>query len=441
MLMTLLKAHWLHRSAGLALAATCATAPAHADEVKRVPPAPASITLPDLSAIGQPHSVVVRNGVLYVGARTGLAAVDRSGQLLWTVKLAPMNTRQVEADAEHVAWSGAEVLGLVDGGGVTAALMWNDPSRKIEVTRAAAGLVTVQGTPVWEVPFEEPSALSVPTLAPQAVMVVGAKNARLLKRSDGSSLQDIVMWTNWLGISGNHVTRVAVTPAVWHGDLFVAGHQNWFKKVDAQGEEQLSARNNFGVTGGPVVCKGQVYVGQSAYPMGNIFTGKKAHLAQIGAKGETIWRANLDDELGGVASLACNDELVFAATNSIVIAVTPAGKEVWEAHSERGVGQLFPGTHRGVVRVRDIFNNAGPAVARAATAGRQMLVAGPWLYITTRAKPEASHPEDLITLLDAKTGAFVEAIDIKSTVIDMVPFGPDLAVVTGKGLQLVALKP
>lgn len=426
---------------GSLLAAACVLAPAHAAEVKRVPPSPASMALPDLSAIGQPHSVVVRNGVLYVGAREGLAAVDRGGQVLWTLKLPPMSTRQVEADAEHVAWSGAEVLGLVDGTGVTAALMWNDPSRKIEVARAAAGLVTLQGTPVWSVPIEEPSALSVPTLSPQAVMVVGAKNARLLKRSDGSTLQDVVMWTNWLGISGNHVTRVAVTPAVWQGEQFVVGHQNWFKKVDNKGEEQLSARNNFGVTGGPIVCKDQVYVGQAAYPIGNIFTGKKAHLAQIGAKGETTWRANLDDELGGVASLACGDELIYAATNSIVIAVSPAGKEVWEAHSERGVGQLFPGTHRGVVRVRDFFNNAGPAVARAATAGRQMLLAGPWLYITTRAKPDASHPEDLITLLDAKTGAFAEAIEIKSSVIDMVPFGPDLVVVTGKGLQLMALKP
>lgn len=425
----------------LALCAACSATPAQADEPKRVAPAKPSITLPDLSAIGQPHSVAVRNDTLYVGAQAGLAAVDRSGKLLWTVKLPPMNTRQVDADSEHVAWSGAEVVGLVDGSGVTAALMWNDPSRKIEVARAAAGLVTVQGAPVWDVPFEEPSALSAPTLGPQAVMVVGAKNARLLKRSDGSTIQDIVMWTNWLGISANHVTRVAVTPAVWQGGQFVTGHQNWFKKVDAQGEEQLSARNNFGVTGGPVICKDQVYVGQSAYPMGNIFTGKKAHLAQLGPKGETTWRANLDDELGGVASLACGNELVYAATNSIVIAVNPAGKEVWEAHSERGVGQLFPGTHRGVVRVRDIFNNPGPAVARAATAGRQMLVVGPWLYITTRAKPEPSHTEDRITLLDAKTGALVEAIEINSTVIDMAAFGPDLAVVTGKGLQLMALKP
>lgn len=414
---------------------------AAAQEVKRVPPEAASITLPDLSVIGQPHGLAVHGDVLYVGASTGVAAVDAAGKLLWTSKLPPLNTRHVDADAEHVAWSGAEVVGITDGTGATAALMWGNPSRAIEVARAEAGLLTAQGQPVWSVKFDEPSALSRPALGRQAVVVLGAKSARLLKRGDGGTVgDDVVMWTNWLGISGNHVTRVAVTPAVWLGDEWIAGHQNWYKRVDAKGEEIVSARVNPGVTAGPMACKDAVYIGEAGYPQGTIFTGKKTRVSQIDAKGNAVWRANLDDELGGVASLACGDDAVYAATNSIVIAVSPAGQQRWEAKSERDVGQLFPGTHRGVVRVRDVLNKPGPAVARAATAGRQMVLAGPYLYITTRVRPDIQATEDLITLLDAQTGAFVEAVEVKSTVIDMIPFGPNLAVVTGHGLKLMALK-
>ena len=424
---------------GLLIAGLVGAVPAFAQDVKRMPPMAASLEAPDLAEIGRAHSLAVRNDTLYVGASGGLAAIDATGKLKWTLKLPAVSSRHVEADADHVAYTSYDVVGLVAGGGAAAVLTWGDNSRKLEISSADAGLVTLQGEPVWSVKFEEPSALSVPTLGKTAVAVVGAKSMRVLDRAKGTKSADVGMFTNWLGVADSNVTRVAATPALLIGDEFVAAHQSWFKKVDAKGEEVLSVRAKVQHTAGPMSCKGALLIGESAYPQGNIFTGKKARFWAIGPKGEEVWKATIDDEAGGVGSLACNDELIFAASNAIVVAVDGAGKQVWEATNDRS-GRLFPGTYRGVVRVRDIFNNAGPAVARSVTAGRQMLVAGPYLYITTRSAPDVKATEDVITVLDAKSGAFVAAYEVKTSVIDMAVFGKDLVLATGDGLKLIGLK-
>lgn len=424
----------------LVMAGLLGAGPARADDVKRIAPLAASMPAPDLAEIGRAHSLAVRNDTLYVGATGGLAAIDAGGKLLWTLKLPTVSSRHVEADAENVAYTSYDVVGLVAGGGAAAVLTWGDNARKLEIASADAGLVTLKGEPVWSTKFEEPSALSVPTLGKTGVMVVGAKSMRLLDRAKGGKIADVGMFTNWLGVADSNVTRVAVTPAILVGDDFVASHQSWFKRVDANGGETFAARPKVQHASGPMLCKDRLVLGEMAYPQGNIFTGKKARFWAVGPKGEEIWKATIDDEVGGVGSLACNDELIFAAANALVVAVDAAGKQVWEATNDRS-GRLFPGTYRGVIRVRDIFNNAGPAVMRSVTAGRQMLVAGPYLYLTTRIAPDVKATEDLITVLDAKTGAFVEAYEVKTSVIDMAVFGKDLVLATGDGLKLIGLKP
>lgn len=433
----------LPRTAAAALLTVWIGSAAQAQDIKRAPPVPAAVTVPDLSAIGLPHGLVVRNDTLYVGASEGLAAIDATGKLLWTLKLPAASVRHVDADAEHVAHSSADVAGLTAGSGATAALMWGDPSRKVEVSRADVGLATVKGEPVWSLKVDEPSVLSKPALGKTTLVVVGDKTARLLERKDGKLVADVSMFTNWLGISGNHATRVAVTPALWVDDTFFAAHQNWFKKVDAKGEELVATKrvrssDNAGLTAGPVRCKDLLVIGEAAYPIGNIFTGKKARVNAVNLKGEPVWSATMDDEVGGVGSVACNDQMVVAAVNALVVAFDYSGKLLWEASNNRA-GRLFPGTHRGVVRVRDVFGNAGPSVARSVVAGQQMLLEGPFLYITTRAKPDLSNTEDLVTVIEAKTGNFVEALEFGVPIIDMVVFGPQLAVSTAQGLKLVAL--
>ena len=77
---------------------------------------------------------------------------------------------------------------------------------------------------------------------------------------------------------------------------------------------------------------------------------------------------------------------------------------------------------------------------RSVTAGQQMLVAGPHLYITTRAAPDTKSTEDVISVLDTKTGALVAAYEVKTSVIDMAVFGKDLVLATGDGLKLIARK-
>jgi len=425
---------------GLLAAGLIGAGPAIAQDGKRIAPPPASVEAPDLSEVGRAHSLAVRKDILYVGATGGLAAIDATGKLLWTVKLPGVSSRHVDADDGSVAYTSYDIVGLVAGGGAAAVLTWGDPARKLEVASADAGLVSLKGEPVWNVRFEEPSALSVPTLGKTAITVGAARSTRVLDRASGAKIADVKMFTNWLGVADGNATRIAATPALLVGDEFATVHQNWFKKINARGDETFSSSVKTQHTAGPLACNGSIVVGEGAYPMGNVFTGKKARFWAVDASGKQVWNNTMDDEVGGVGSLACNDQLIFAATNVIVVAVDPAGKKVWEASNDRA-GRLFPGTYRGVLRVRDIFNNAGPAVARSVTAGRQMVVAGPYLYITTRATPDVKATEDVITVLDAGTGAFVEAYEVRTSVIDMTVFGKDLVLATGDGLKLVGLKP
>jgi len=46
--------------------------------------------------------------------------------------------------------------------------------------------------------------------------------------------------------------------------------------------------------------------------------------------------------VSGVADLACNDDLIFAAANAHISAFTPAGKNVWQANSKGGSLFLAP---------------------------------------------------------------------------------------------------
>ena len=419
----------------LILLATAAGAPAQ--DVKRVPPGPANLTAVQPQGIGRPHSLRVYDGKLYVGATKGVAAIDEKGELLWTQELPEADGRALDVDGEQVAFSSFLISGVERGSGLTGALMWGAPSQKLVVESAAVGLLArADGKSLWSTALKEATSLSPPALGKTAVAVQGSKSVFLFDRKSGAPIQEVSMFTNWLGISEAYNSRMQVMRPHWVADGVFAAHQTWMKKVSATGEEVVATKSlgkNFKfLTSGPLPCKDRVILSEAAYPEGNIISGKKARVYAANAKGEGVWHTETNDEVMGTGDLACNDDTIFAVGNAEVTALDYDGQVLWRYTSKGGT--LIPGTFRGILRAGTL------PIAHQITAGRQVVAAGPYLYVTSRSERNWKGKLDVITVFDAKSGEILEQIDTATMIVDMAVFGKDLALTTSEGLKFIALK-
>lgn len=422
----------------MAVLTAFAIRPAAAADIKRVDLAPAPIAVPDLTAIGRPQTLRVHEGKLYVAGTAGVAALDAGGQLLWTVSLPEADARSLDVDANGVAFTSFSIVGYERGKGAAGALAWGEPSVKLNTADARVGLLTSDGKLLWNIAVAEVSALSPPALAKDRVAVLGSRSLYLYQRADGAQVGAAVgMFTNYLGITANSNTRMPVTQPLWQGDNVFAGHQSWFKKVSAEGKE-LAATKELGknftfLLSGPVQCKELIVLAEASYPEGNIFTGKKARVYASNGDLKPIWYAQTEDDETGVADVVCDDETIYAVSNAMISALSYDGKTQWQYTSKGGI--LVPGTHRGMVHAGSL------PIAHQLVAGRQVVAAGPYLYVTSRLERNWKGKQDVITVFDTKKGSIIEQIDPKSIVVDMAVFGSNLALVTGDGLKLATLKP
>jgi hypothetical protein len=227
-----------------------------------------------------------------------------------------------------------------------------------------------------------------------------------------------------------------VTRPLWVDDGVITGHQSWMKKVSAQGEELMGAKSlgkNFTrLTSGPIPCRDRLILSEAAYPEGNIISGKKAKVYASSPKAESLWVSETDDDVAGTGDVACNDDTVFAVGNALISAFSYDGKVLWRYNSKGGI--LIPGTHRGILRVGSL------PIAHQIIAGRQVVAAGSYLYVTSRSERTWKGKLDVIMGFDAKTGELLEQIDTATMIVDMAVFGSDLALTTTEGLKFIALK-
>ncbi|MFO1298614.1 MAG: hypothetical protein U1F25_20490 [Rubrivivax sp.] len=289
---------------------------------------------------------------------------------------------------------------------------------------------------MWQVKLAEATGLSPPALGGKALAVQGAKNLLLYERATGKPITEILTFTNWLGLSDAWNSRLPVMRPLWVDGGVITAHQSWMKKVNEQGEELVATKSlgkNFTMlTTGPLLCKDKVILSEAAYPEGNIFSGKKARVYAASVKGEKVWYEETPDDVAGTSDLTCNEDTIFAVSNAMVTAFSYAGKEQWRYVSKGGV--LIPGTHRGLLKAGTL------PIAHQITAGRQAVVAGPYLYVTSRAERTWKGKSDVITVFDIAKGEIVEQIDPNTIIVDMAVFGSDLALTTTEGLRFIALK-
>jgi hypothetical protein len=115
---------------------------------------------------------------------------------------------------------------------------------------------------------------------------------------------------------------------------------------------------------------------------------------------------------------------VIASSNFWVSAIDDKGKLAWTSVNKKG--GLYPSTNRGV-RYTGNF-------ATRKTYGDLLAVGGDRVFVATS---HAGH--DVVTVLDAGDGGYVETLDVNETIVSLAVHGDTLAVATSAGLRLLGL--
>jgi hypothetical protein len=180
--------HWTAALLGLLAVATAAWS----DDTKRVPPEPGTMKVSEVQGIGRPHSLLVREGMLYIGGTKGIAALDANGDILWTKSLPEADGRALDVEGEHIAYTSFRIFRTDRGSGLPGMLMWGAASEKLNVESADVGLVSRgEGKTIWSVALKEPTAVSPPALGQTAVAVQAAKSALLYDRATGDLIKEV----------------------------------------------------------------------------------------------------------------------------------------------------------------------------------------------------------------------------------------------------------
>jgi hypothetical protein len=460
---------------GLALAATL---PARAADPeirhdKIVEPRIANPVDPALGQIGLPMSFSVVGKQLIVGGSKGLAAVDETGKVLWTLELQQADARQVAADDSGVAFTSFDVGGVDRSGPLSSNLLGGELMAKPEFVNATVGLADTQGELLWSVKTAEQAKLSPPSLSGKAVGVVGVRTFALYDRASGKAVAEPVsVFTSVLGLTDGLVAQWPSRAAVVAGDVFHVVRNNFYKRVDAAGKELDSTRTVGLMTpleylpAGPVLWKNRVFFANSPSER-----DKQPLLMAAKVGGGFDWNDRMDAgvKTGLLSSsqdtpmdIAVNSGNVFVATNFTLLAYTGEGKSLWRAKNDKG--GLFPSALRGARYIGNAFERKAP-VPKSYLAAPMLVATDERVYLATsytessaaaaatdsaasradgvvgsESKP-VGRKGDAITVLDAKNGTYVESIwfpDVR--IIGMTVFGQQLAVATSEGVKMLALK-
>ena len=393
----------------------------------------------DQLPFGHITSLKAVNGQLAVGFVKGVALVDGSGKVLWSLALPEVGVRLVDADATGIAWSGFTFLG-VDKGGAAGSFFLGSAADEFTYGPASAGLVGLDGKEVWKADLGVECRVSSPLLTADRVAISIGHNLDLLARDTGKLLASpsdgfpVVKATE-----GWDSQQPRNRPAFLEGSYFNC-YGGWLMVANASGQVQkavnhwglLTAHGFTTLSADPVVFKGAVVFGNA--PLTHTKLAKVAkgemnhhpHAYAADAKGEEKWTEHLGTGNSGVGCLATNGDLVFAATNADLSAFNDKGKEVW---SQDGPA-IHVGSHRGL-HYKSLPD--GNLYATRFKPGALLLASGQRLYLTSHL--EKDH---VLTVLDSAKGDYVATWKLDRVVTDLALLNNRLAVADVDGLKLYA---
>jgi hypothetical protein len=148
------------------------------------------------------------------------------------------------------------------------------------------------------------------------------------------------------------------------------------------------------------------------------------------AKGfDKVWKESIAGARSATGDLVVDGDVIDASSNFTVAALDSGGKKLWDAEGKEEA--LSPGSMRGV-------RFAGSFRYRY-WGGRLLAVAGDRFYLATTREVAKKTWADVITVLDKRSGAYLETLDVKAPIVDMATAGGHLVLATSEGLQILSL--
>lgn len=408
---------------GIVCAALCAAACGGGIKHTRiVQPTSEDVSAAELAKVGRITSMRESGGTLFIGAEKGLAAVDASGKVLWTVELPAATARLIEADADGVAFDSFDADGVEQAGAVSAFLL-GDLGDEPHFKDQTIGAATRDGKLLFTAPAKTGiTRMSPPGLSKDGIAVSRGRGFFVYSRADGHELGSTAMGSEG-GLGESIVLNASFNrPAFLNGSWY-ASHLSEFVKTDATGKEQDRTRmwslflalENLAV--GPVVFKDRLVVG--AAPSG---AGKKPAVFGFDKDGGKDWKEFVDDKLSGVGSITSNSKLLYVATNFHVVAMSEKGSTKWE--KVNGGGGLYPSKYRGL----RFTQNFGARRSQ----GQLILADEKTVYVASKYQDG-----DALTALNAESGEYQGSLPLGTHVTDMAFVGGKIALATDDGLKLI----
>ncbi|MCU1282361.1 MAG: Serine/threonine protein kinase, partial [bacterium] len=394
--------------------------------------------------LGTPLHVRVDGELAFVGASNGVYALRAGGQKVWaTVAAAPAKRYLTVGEGKVIVSSYS--LGEKRHG------FWDRTASDINLRENAhlTAYGAADGAPLWDLPFDaEGSKISPPVLAGGRVLVVAG--ARLLA-VDATTGQ--VVWAQPIvaekGLKGKWARTQAysrVAPVVVDGKVCAAALNHLAVFDLATGA--LVSEDSFSVgyvDASPVAMSGRCFFPKDARGDGggktevwavNLGVAKK-HLKKLWTEAGFSDKKDL-----GIANLALGPNALYAVTNFRVKAFDPtSGKRLWETKDQ----PVSPASAAHGTRTHHVggFNftmdMSGGSVYNDAP-GTGFAVDAKRLFVPARYQdPATKQTRDVVTALDAMSGAYLGSFDAGGAIVLDLAVAPDgaLLLATDQGLRTV----
>lgn len=383
---------------------------------------PARTTLPDLSALGTLTSVDVFEGKVFVAGQKGCAGLDASGKELWRTELPQVSVRVISAGKDGVAASTYSFAGTSEGGAVMKFFMsgW---SNQVLYENTKVEYLDNNGTLRWTTETPEKLALSRPFIGAQEIGVCSMEKLYVFDAASGA-LKINSPHAMFASLDKSKIGKTLNSqilpnqPVQFEGAWYSFAHSfAQIYKGDGKVERDVSFNlfNTYDyITTDPVVTAKNVVFG--ATPDRQMYAGKFAQIYSYKKGGKRDWRGTTTDKSSGIGAMTENNDLIFSAANFSVFAFDKKGKLKWKTLN--GKGGLYPGTMRGVRYTNNIPSRKSPGRLMAATSAN--------VYITS----EFGKGVDVLTVLAAKNGAYVNSIKIEKPIVDLAAGDKNLIVLT-----------
>lgn len=389
----------------------------------------------ELDRIGLVTASQAVGDVLYVAGTRGLGAVKADGTVVWATELPEVYTRGLAVDGERLAFTQYGISGSEKGVFSFYSGSWD----KRVYTDCAVGLASSAGKVAWTTPCEAGEAASAPAIGAGRVAVSHGQNLGLYDLETGKRLSSTSIPTAALGLNSSFINQASYNAPVFLDGAFFVAHFNKLAKVKPDGQivEETKYFNLFrpfeNITAGPVLAKDVLVFAGMPSPR-----DEKVLLYAGNKKLSKEWDDRLGDNESGVGSIVARGDRLYLANNFHVWAYKASGSELWHVKGGLPVtasklrGTFAPdGARR---RWKNNMMQSSETFQARRWNGSLIAASDTRVYLSSRIERAKDKYADVITVLDAASGDYVETIDLGAELLDLAVLGQKLAVSTAKGL-------